>query len=368
MSWVMSPSFFKVHAAHFSRRYISLCVLDCEMEQLYDDGKLAEKKAALQLALSQLAGDFDRESMLSLRRFFVSRYTPVISTGSLKLDQALGIGGLPKGRIVEIYGKEASGKTTLALHVIKEAQKRGGFCAYLDLENSLDPSFVESVGVDTEGLLCARPSSAENSLSVVNTLVNSGSIDVIVVDSVAALIPQHELERVIDLTSQEMQSRLMTQALRKIYHSLSRSQTLLILVNQVRSNLKQVIGHVGEVTCGGNAVKFYSAIRLRTSRVGLFQTEDEITGVNISVQVIKNKLAPAMRKAELCLEFSRGIRHEAEILEMASHYGVILRERNGYWIQGEFLRDKAEAEKYIAQNSNLADELVSTLRSQLFEL
>ncbi|MQL72401.1 hypothetical protein Taro_004731 [Colocasia esculenta] len=377
---------FGLHGRFLSSAVQSL--MEHEKDQLYDDGKAAEKEAALQSALTQLAGDFDKESMLSLRRFFVSHYTPVISTGSLKLDLALGIGGLPKGRIIEIFGKEASGKTTLALHVVKEAQKHGGYCAYFDLENSLDPSLAESIGVDLEGLLFARPSSAENSLSVINTLANSGSIDVIVVDSVAALVPELELKGVVDLAAQDMQSRLMTKALNKIYYSLVRSQTLLILVNQtkgsewrnlwkaenhdmpessVRSNLKKPIsGHLGEVTCGGNAVKFYSAIRLRMSRAGLLQTEDEITGIGVSVQVIKNKLAPAMKKADLHVEFGRGIRHEAEILEIASQYGIVSREQNGYWIQGEYLRDKLEAEQYLAENDSLADELTRTLRSQLF--
>ncbi|RZR94223.1 hypothetical protein BHM03_00022887 [Ensete ventricosum] len=192
-----------------------------------------DKESTLSLALHQLVGDFDKESNLSLSRFFSARSTPVISTGSLKLDLALGIGGLPKGRMVEIYGKEASGKTSLALHIIKEAQKLGGCCAYLDAENAMNPSLAETMGVNTNNLLISTVDCAEKTLSILNTLVNSGFVDVIVVDSVAALVPQCELDGVVDIYPRKVQSRLMTQALRKIHYSLCRSQTLIIFVNQV---------------------------------------------------------------------------------------------------------------------------------------
>ncbi|XP_072974921.1 DNA repair protein recA homolog 2, mitochondrial isoform X2 [Typha angustifolia] len=341
-----------------------------ERDQLFDDGKRNEKESALNLAISQLAGDFDRESNLSLGRFLRPRHTSVITTGSLKLDLALGIGGLPKGRMVEIYGKEASGKTTLALHIVKEAQKLGGYCAYLDVENSLDPSFVEDIGVDTGNLLIARPDSAENSLSIVNTLVNSGSVDVIIVDSVAALVPECELNGMIDINSHDVQSHLMTQALRKIHYSLSRSHCLLIFINQIRTKLRssQGFGENSEVTCGGNALKFYAAIRMRISRRGLIHNEDKVTGLSVSVQIMKNKLAPAMRKANLDIRFGRGICHEAEVLEMASSRGIIVREENGYWMKGKFFEDQLEAEQFLVENSAVTDELVGVLREQLFEM
>ncbi|RVX09795.1 DNA repair protein recA-like 2, mitochondrial [Vitis vinifera] len=262
--------------------------LEIECDEYGNDVKAAEKDTALRLAISRLAGDFGRESMLSLQRFFVSRHAPVISTGSLKLDLALGIGGLPKGRIVEIYGQEASGKTTLALHIIKEAQKLGGqntlsayilchcypvvlihilspyspssslphcfvflagYCAYLDVENAMNPSFAESMGVNVDNLLISPPDSAENLLSMVNTLTKSGSMDVIVVDSVAALVPQHELDVVIGGTYQDVRSSL------KSSHG---------------------FGRLDEVTCGGNALRFYAAVRLRVMRTGLLRTEDKI--------------------------------------------------------------------------------------------
>ncbi|KAJ0978924.1 hypothetical protein J5N97_014398 [Dioscorea zingiberensis] len=357
----------KVHGHHLS----SLVGTSTEFgrDQPCDDEKAIEKEAALQLALSQLVGDFDRESNLSLHRFYSTRYAPVISTGSLKLDQALGIGGLPKGRMVEIYGQEASGKTTLALHIVKEAQKLGGCCAYIDVENAMNPSLAEDMGVNIENLLITHPTSAETSLSIVNTLINSGSVDVIVVDSVAALVPQCEIDGLINLSSEEVQSRLMTQALRKIHYSLSRSKTLVIFVNQVRNKVKSAnaFGPANIVTCGGNALKFYAAIRMRIVRNSLLQNKEETFGISISVQVTKNKLAPAMKKAMLAIGFGRGIFREAEILELASNHGILLREGSGYWISGEYFKDDQEAQHYLAENKHVQDELVNTLRTQLFE-
>ncbi|KAJ1692176.1 hypothetical protein LUZ63_008874 [Rhynchospora breviuscula] len=354
-------------------QYLSSTVdahLEYEKDYLLGDDEATKKDTSLNFALSQLACDFDRESNLTLNKFFCTRYTSVISTGSLKLDQALGIGGLPKGRMVEIFGKEACGKTTLALHIIREAQKAGGCCAYIDVENAFNPYFAEDIGVDTEKLLITYPDCAENSLSIVNTLINTESVDVIVVDSVAALIPEAEIHSTLGTDLEETQSLLMTKALRKIQHSLGRSQCIVIFINQVREKPK---GHLSaeEVTCGGNALKFYSAVRLRISRRGLVQTNDKITGINITIQVIKNKLSPAMKKAELEIGFGTGIHREAELLEMASAHGIILREESGgsssYWINGEHFKDKYEAEAYLARNSAICDELVSTLRRQLFE-
>uniref|UniRef100_A0A453GLS8 RecA family profile 2 domain-containing protein n=1 Tax=Aegilops tauschii subsp. strangulata TaxID=200361 RepID=A0A453GLS8_AEGTS len=293
---------------------------DYESDPPLDDEKSLEKVSTLNGAVSQLASDFDRDSNLCLERFSRTRRASVISTGSLKLDLALGIGGLPKGRMVEIFGKESSGKTTLALHVIKEAQKNGGYCAYIDAENAFNTSFAEEIGVDIDKLLIAQPDSAENSLSIVNTLVG-GSIDVVVVDSVRT-------KRSSDASS----------------------------------------GIYKEVTCGGNALGFYSAIRMRTSRRKLHYSEDEATGISIAVQIIKNKLVPAcLKEAGLNIGFGKGICHESEILEMASTHGVIVKEGSGYWINGDFLPGKEEAEKFLLENDAVADDICSTMRSQLFE-
>ncbi|KAI7726259.1 hypothetical protein M8C21_008603 [Ambrosia artemisiifolia] len=297
-------------------------VSDVEDDKLHDDMKVAEKHTALHSALSELAGAFDGESMVFLQRFFRARVKPVISTGSLKLDLALGIGGLPKGRIVEIYGQEASGKTTLALNVIREAQKLGGYCAYLDVENALDPKLLEMIGVNTKSLLISQPSSAENVLSIVDTLTKSGAVDVIVVDS-------------------------------------------------VRSNLKsrqEGLKNVSEVTCGGNALPFYSAVRLRIARKGLLKTQEKVTGLGICVEVMKNKLAPAMKKAELEIEFGKGISRAAEILELACEHGVALKEGNCYFIEGEVLNSKIQAEAYLIKNEQICDTLVKSLRRQLFHV
>ncbi|CAI0439705.1 unnamed protein product [Linum tenue] len=305
------------------RASVHLCSLagEFEFDEVPDDGRAAEKHSALRLALSQLGGggDSSSDSMSYMQQFFGSRSAPVVSTGSLKLDIALGVGGLPKGRMVEIYGQEASGKTTLALHVIKEAQKRGGYCAYLDVENALDSSLVEAVGVDTDNLLISPPDSAENMLSVVNTLTKSGSVDVIVVDSVRSSVGP-ELDR----------------------------------------------RHVEEVTCGGKALKFYSAVRLRMNRMRLLKTADKVTGLGVRVEVVKNKLGPALRKAELGIEFGRGFCRVSEVLELASEYGLITKEGSSYIIRGRVFDSELAAHNHLAKHDGILDGIVTDLRSQLF--
>ncbi|TYI58593.1 hypothetical protein E1A91_D11G370800v1 [Gossypium mustelinum] len=344
-------------------------VSEYQFDEFHDDNKEIKKDGALREALSQLAGDFGRESMLSFQRFFRSRHTPVISTGSLKLDLALGIGGLPKGRMVEIYGREASGKTTLALHIIKEAQKRGGYCAYFDVENAMDPSLAEAIGVNTQNLLISLPDCAENLLCAVDTLTKSGSVDVIVVDSVAALVPQCEVDGSIGDNKRDVQARIMTQALRKISSSLCHSNTLILFLNQVRYNSKQgqAFGHMDEITCGGNALKFYSAIRLRMIRTGLLKNEDKVTGLGICVQVVKNKLAPVIQKAELGIQFGRGFCRESEVLELACEYGIINKEGSNYYIEGRIFSGKQEAERYLAEKDGVLENIAMDLRTILFE-
>ncbi|KAL6498475.1 hypothetical protein OROHE_026572 [Orobanche hederae] len=338
-------------------------------DHIPDDTKATEKDIALRMALSNLSGEFGKESMLSLQRFFGARRASVISTGSLKLDQALGVGGLPKGRMVEIYGQEASGKTTLALHVIKEAQKLGGYCAYLDVENAMCPSLAEAIGVNTDNLLISQPDSAENLLSVVDTLTKSGSVAVIVVDSVAALVPQCEVDALEYGSYRGQQSKIMTQALRKIHYSQCNSDTLIVFINQVRKSLKLVEGsvHADEVTCGGNALKFYAAIRLRISRKGLLKAEDKATGLGICVQVVKNKLAPSMAKAELSIRFGKGICRESEALDLACEHGVIVKDGSFYYIKGKIMDSREEVVRYLAANDGALDDIIGTLRCHLFE-
>ncbi|XP_058740367.1 DNA repair protein recA homolog 2, mitochondrial [Vicia villosa] len=336
-----------------------------ECDAIYDDVKAAEKNNALCLAVSQLASEFSKESMLSLRKFFGVRYANVVSTGSLKLDLALGVGGLPKGRIVEIYGREAAGKTTLALQIIKETQKLGGYCAYLDVESALDLSLVESMGVNTKNLLISNPDCAENLLSMVDTLTKSGAVDVIVVDSVAALVPKCELDQLGVATSHDLHSRMMTQALRKINYSLSRSQTLLVFVNQVRFSPRLFGGHgpMEEVTCGGNALRFYAAVRLRLSRMGLIKTEDKVEGITVCCQVVKNKLAPAaMKKAELGIKFGRGFCHESEVFDLACEHGLIMKDEGNYFIEGVALSSREAAEHFLVKNKKICDKLVMDMK------
>ncbi|MBA0591394.1 DNA repair protein recA homolog 2, mitochondrial [Gossypium raimondii] len=368
------PKFTRRDAITFvgaSTRHLSSVgdVSEYQFDEFHDDNKEIKKDGALREALSQLAGDFGRESMLSFQRFFRSRHTPVISTGSLKLDLALGIGGLPKGRMVEIYGREASGKTTLALHIIKEAQKRGGYCAYFDVENAMDPSLAEAIGVNTQNLLISLPDCAENLLCAVDTLTKSGSVDVIVVDSVAALVPQCEIDGSIGDNKRDVQARIMTQALRKISSSLCRSNTLILFLNQVRYNSKQgqAFGHMDEITCGGNALKFYSAIRLRMIRTGLLKNEDKVTGLGVCVQVVKNKLAPVMQKAELGIQFGRGFCRESEVLELACEYGIINKEGSNYYIEGRIFSGKQEAERYLAEKDGVLENIAMDLRTILFQ-
>ncbi|XP_074276793.1 DNA repair protein recA homolog 2, mitochondrial isoform X2 [Silene latifolia] len=342
---------------------------DFECDTLVDDGKIKKKDTQLHVALTQLASEFGKECRLSLSNFFTPRCASVISTGSLKLDLVLGVGGLPKGRMIEIYGREASGKTTLALHIIKEAQKLGGYCAYLDAENAMDPILAEAMGVNTENLLLSCPDSAENMLNVVDTLTQSGSLDVIVVDSVAALVPQREIDGDIGTCDGRDLSNIMTKALRRIHYSLCRSNTLIVFLNQIRyyANSTRSLGPKGEVTSGGNALGFYAAVRLRTSRIQLLKTNDMPTGIEICVEVVKNKLAPSMKSAELAIQFGKGLRFEPEVLEMALDQGLIVKEGSSYFIEGEVLSSRSAAEKYLAENQEVSERLVTDLRSQLFD-
>ncbi|PIA57291.1 hypothetical protein AQUCO_00600197v1 [Aquilegia coerulea] len=370
---IFNPAYGKtdaINSKHIYSRPLSSVVdiiSEYQCDKPHDNEKAMEKDAALRFAISQVASEFGKESMLSLQRFFGLRYSPIVSTGSLKLDLALGVGGLPKGRIVEIYGPESSGKTTLAFHIIKEAQKNGGYCAFLDAENALDPLLAESSGVNTDNLLIARPNSAENLLSIAHTLARSGAVEVIVVDSVAALASQRELDVGIDGHCREVQSRLMTQALRKISSTLCQSKTLLVFLNQVRTRPPKGFGRGTEITCGGNALEFYSAVRMKIARKGLIQKEDEIAGLSVCVQIVKNKLAPVMTNADLEIIYGRGFAYEAEVLEMACQQGVISKRESGYCIEGEILKDKYEAERYLAEYHEIRETVVKILRSQLFD-
>ncbi|CAL0325530.1 unnamed protein product [Lupinus luteus] len=328
---------------------------------------MSKKDLALQQALDQITSSFGKGSIMWLGRSDSLKNVPVVSTGSFALDIALGVGGLPKGRVVEIYGPEASGKTTLALHVIAESQKHGGYCAFVDAEHALDKTLAESIGVNTENLLLSQPDCGEQALSLVDTLIRSGSIDVIVVDSVAALVPKGELDGEMGDAHMAMQARLMSQALRKLSHSLSLSQTILIFINQVRSKLSTFGGFGGptEVTCGGNALKYYASMRLNIKRIGFVKKGEEILGSQVLVKVVKNKLAPPFKTAQFELEFGKGICREAEIIELSLKYKLISKAGAMYYYNDQNFRGKDALKNFLADNHSILEELEMKLREKL---
>ncbi|KAM7515658.1 hypothetical protein LguiA_005241 [Lonicera macranthoides] len=331
---------------------------------------ISKKDLALQQALDQITTAFGKGSIMWLGRSVAYKQVPVVSTGSFALDIALGIGGLPKGRVVEIYGPEASGKTTLALHVIAEAQKQGGYCVFIDAEHALDPALAEAIGVNTENLLLSQPDCGEQALSLVDTIIRSGSVDVVVVDSVAALVPKGELDGEMGDAHMAMQARLMSQALRKLSHSLSLSQTILIFINQVRSKLSTFGGFGGptEVTCGGNALKFYASMRLNIRRTGLVKKGEETIGSQVLVKIVKNKHAPPFRTAQFELEFGKGICRESELIELGAKHKFITKSGGGYYsMNGQNFRGKDTIKNYLVENTSVREELIMKLREKLID-
>nr|KJB83056.1 hypothetical protein B456_013G227300 [Gossypium raimondii] len=330
---------------------------------------MSKKDLALKQALDQITSSFGKGSIMWLGRSESPRNVPVVSTGSFALDVALGIGGLPKGRVVEIYGPEASGKTTLALHVIAEAQKQGGYCVFVDAEHALDPALAETIGVNTENLLLSQPDCGEQALSLVDTLIRSGSVDVVVVDSVTALVPKGELDGEMGDAHMAMQARLMSQALRKLSHSLSLSQTILIFINQVRSKLSTFgFGGPTEVTCGGNALKFYASVRLNIRRTGLVKKGEETIGSQVLVKVVKNKHAPPFKNAEFELEFGKGICREGEIINLATKHKFVTKAGSFYTFNDQKIHGKEAFKNFLVQNESAREELATKLREKLLEV
>ncbi|KAL1825370.1 hypothetical protein ACET3Z_012148 [Daucus carota] len=328
---------------------------------------LSKKDLALKQALDQITTSFGKGSIMWLGRSVSPKEVPVISTGSFTLDLALGIGGFPKGRVVEIFGPEASGKTTLALHVIAEAQKQGGYCVFVDAEHALDPALAKAIGVNTENLLLSQPDCGEQALSLVDTIIRSGSVDVVVVDSVAALVPKSELDGEMGDAHMAMQARLMSQALRKLSHSLSMSQTILIFINQVRAKLSTFgFGGPTEVTCGGNALKFYASMRLNIRRTALVKKGEETVGSQVTVKIVKNKHAPPFRTAQFELEFGKGISQEAEILELGCKHKFITKAGTAYYnLNGRSFCGKDAIKRYLAEDQDAKEELIMKLREKL---
>ncbi|MDF1645811.1 MAG: recombinase RecA [Legionellaceae bacterium] len=322
------------------------------------------KQKALNAALSQIERQFGKGSVMRMGDGTAVRDIEAISTGSLGLDIALGIGGLPKGRIVEIYGPESSGKTTLTLQVIAECQKNGGTAAFVDAEHALDPSYAKKLGVDVDELLISQPDTGEQALEITDMLVRSAAVDVVVVDSVAALTPKAEIEGDMGDTHVGLQARLMSQALRKLTANIKRSNTLVIFINQIRMKIGVMFGNP-ETTTGGNALKFYASVRLDIRRTGAIKKGDDILGNETRVKVVKNKVAPPFKRAEFEILYNEGISHEGEIIQLAVQMGLI--EKAGAWYsynQSKIGQGKDNVRQYLKDNPEIAAELETKIRAE----
>ena len=321
-----------------------------------------DKQKALDAALSQIERAFGKGSIMKLGARENTVETEVISTGSLGLDIALGIGGLPKGRIIEIYGPESSGKTTLALHAIAQAQKAGGTCAFVDAEHALDPAYARKLGVNIDDLLISQPDAGEQALEIADTLVRSGAVDVLVVDSVAALVPRAELEGEMGDSHVGLHARLMSQALRKLTGSISKSNCLVIFINQIRLKIGVMFGNP-ETTTGGNALKFYASIRLDIRRIGAIKDRETVVGNQTRVKVVKNKMAPPFRVVEFDIMYGEGVSKVGELLDLGIQAGVV--EKSGAWFSYDGTRigqGRENAKNYLRNNPDMANAIEAKIR------
>ena len=321
-----------------------------------------DKLKSLESSISQIERNFGKGSVMRLGEREVIEID-AISSGSLSLDIALGIGGLPKGRIVEIYGPESSGKTTLALHVIAEAQKNNGTCAFIDAEHALDPVYAKKLGVNTDDMLISQPDNGEQALEIADTLVNSNAIDVLVVDSVAALVPRAEIEGDMGDSHMGLHARLMSQALRKLTGSISRSQSLVIFINQIRQKIGIMFGNP-ETTTGGNALKFYASVRMDIRRIGAIKDRDEVIGNQTRVKIVKNKLAPPFKTVEFDIMYGEGISKTGEILDLASKLGLVEKAGAWYSYNGDRIgQGRENAKTFLKENVNVANEIEQSIRA-----
>ena len=321
-----------------------------------------DKNKALDAAMVQIERAFGKGSIMRMGQRSQDEQIAVIPSGSLGLDLALGIGGLPRGRIIEIYGPESSGKTTLALHAIAEAQKRGGTCAFIDAEHALDPIYARKLGVDVDNLLISQPDAGEQALEITDTLVRSGAIDVLVIDSVAALVPRAELEGEMGDSHMGLHARLMSQALRKITGSVSKSNTMLIFLNQIRMKIGVMFGNP-ETTTGGNALKFYASIRLEIRRIGQIKDRDQVVGNQTRVKVVKNKLAPPFRQVEFDIMYGEGISKVGELIDLGVKAGVV--EKSGAWFSHDSTRigqGRENAKQFLREHKDMLDNIERKIR------
>lgn len=325
------------------------------------------KQKALSAALSQIERQFGKGSVMRMGDSTVSRDIEAISTGSLGLDIALGIGGLPKGRVVEIYGPESSGKTTLTLQLIAECQKMGGTAAFIDAEHALDPGYAEKLGVNVDDLLVSQPDTGEQALEITDMLVRSAAVDVVIIDSVAALTPKAEIEGEMGDTHVGLQARLMSQALRKLTANIKRSNTLVVFINQIRMKIGVMFGSP-ETTTGGNALKFYASVRLDIRRIGSIKKGEEIMGSETRVKVVKNKVAPPFKMTEFDILYNEGISRESEIINLGVQLNLI--EKSGAWYsykQEKIGQGKENARLFLKENPKISSEIEAIIRKELLE-
>jgi recombination protein RecA len=323
----------------------------------------SDRKRALEAALSQIDRAFGKGSVMKLGSRDLGLATDSVSTGSLGLDIALGIGGLPRGRVVEIYGPESSGKTTLALHVIAEIQKKGGTAAFVDAEHALDPVYAGKLGVDINELLISQPDTGEQALEITDTLVRSGGVDIVVIDSVAALTPKAELEGEMGDSLPGLQARLMSQALRKLTGSISKSNTIVLFINQIRMKIGIMFGNP-ETTTGGNALKFYASVRLDIRRIGAIKDRDEVVGNQTRVKVVKNKVAPPFKQVEFDIMYGVGISKVGELVDLGVKAGIV--EKSGSWYSYDGSRigqGRESAKTFLTENSDIADKIEQAIRA-----
>jgi recombination protein RecA len=323
----------------------------------------SDRKRALEAALSQIDRAFGKGSVMKLGSRDLGLATDAVSTGSLGLDIALGIGGLPRGRVIEIYGPESSGKTTLALHAVAEAQKKGGIAAYVDAEHALDPVYAKKLGVDIDEMLISQPDTGEQALEITDTLVRSGGVDIIVIDSVAALTPKAELEGEMGDSLPGLQARLMSQALRKLTASISKSNTIVIFINQIRMKIGVMFGNP-ETTTGGNALKFYSSVRLDIRRIGAIKDRDEVVGNQTRVKVVKNKVAPPFKQVEFDIMYGVGVSKTGELVDLGVKAGIV--EKSGSWYSYDGSRigqGRESAKTFLAANPDIAANIERAIRA-----